>query len=91
MSPPSKEARVILALEAIWNNEKLSLRAAAKLYNIPYNTLRDRRAGKPARRDIPANLCKLMDLEEQPIIRYIIKLCTRVFHPRLSYVEDIVN
>jgi len=32
-----KEGRVILALQAIQNDEKLSLRAAARLYNIPYN------------------------------------------------------
>jgi hypothetical protein len=31
MPPTLKEARIILALEAIQNNEKLSLRAAAKL------------------------------------------------------------
>jgi len=39
MSPPSKEARVILALEALENDESLSLREAAKIYNVSHMTL----------------------------------------------------
>jgi hypothetical protein len=38
----SQEARVILAIEAIQSTEKLSCRAAAKLYNIPESTLHNR-------------------------------------------------
>ena len=64
MSPPSKEARLILALKALENNENLSLREAAKIYDVSRTTLAQRRAGKPARRDIPANLRSLTDLEE---------------------------
>ncbi len=91
MGTSSKEARVILALQAIQNEENLSLRAAAKHYDIPYNTLRDRRASKPTRHDIPANLRNLTDLEEQTIVQYIIELSTRAFPPRLRGVEDIAN
>jgi hypothetical protein len=64
MSPPSKEARVILALEALQNNKKLKLKAVAKLYNVLASTLCDRRASWPIRRDILANLRNLTDLEE---------------------------
>jgi len=91
MPTHSKEARVLLALDAVQNDEKLSLRAAARLYNVPYNTLRDRHAGKPARRDIPANSRNLTDLEEQTIVQYVIELSTRVFPPRLYSVEDMAN
>ena len=91
MATSSKEARVILALEAIQNDKHLSLRAAAKLYNILYNTLRDRRAGKPARRDILANSRCLTDLEEQTIVQYITELATRAFPPMLRGVEDMAN
>jgi len=55
MSPPSKEARVILALEALQNDEELKLEAVAKLYNVLTSTLRNQRASRPIRRDIPAN------------------------------------
>jgi hypothetical protein len=77
MPLPSKEARVILALEAPRNNEKLRLEAVARLYNIPASTLRDRRAGQPVRRDCTANLKKLTQSEEEAIVRYIIELVNK--------------
>jgi hypothetical protein len=39
MPSTSKEARVILALEAIKNNPKVGIRAAVKLYDMPASTL----------------------------------------------------
>jgi hypothetical protein len=68
MPPTLKESRIVLALEALQNDEKLSLRAAAKLYNVPVSTLSYRRAGRPIRRDLPANSRKLIDLEEEAIV-----------------------
>ena len=68
MDLPPAEARVILALEAIKNDKKLSFRAAAKLYEVPYTTLRDRRAGRRARGDTSPNSRKLTKLEEEAII-----------------------
>ncbi len=91
MPATSKEANVILALEALQNDENLTVAAAAKIYNIDRSTLRRRRASKPVRYDIPANLRNLMDLEEQTIVQYMDKLYTRVFPPRLSNIEDIAN
>ena len=91
MPSSSKEATVILALEAIRNDEKLSLRAAAKLYNVPESTLRYRHSGKPARRDSPVNSKKLTQSEEEAIVRYIVELVARAFPPRLCGVEDMAN
>jgi hypothetical protein len=68
------EARIILALEALQNNEKLSLGAAAKIYNVDHTTLFHRRAGQPARHDTVPNSRKLTELEEQTIVRYIVEL-----------------
>jgi hypothetical protein len=91
MSSIPDEAKVILALEALKNDDKLSIRAAAKVYAVPYTTLYDRRAGRHARRDVSANSRKLTDLEEQTIVQYVIELCTRSFPPRLCGVEDMAN
>ena len=91
MSSLSKEARVILALGALQNSQELRLEAIAKAYNVPASTLRRRRAGKPARRDILANSRNLTDLEEQTIVQYIIELSARAFPPRLRGVEDMAN
>jgi hypothetical protein len=91
MPSPTKESDIILALEAVQKDKQLSLRAAAKIYNVDHTTLLRRRAGKPARCDIPANSRKLTDLEEKTIIQYVIELCARAFSPRLSGVEDMAN
>ena len=91
MSSSSKEARLILALEALGKDENLSLQAAAKIYNVHYTTLLQRRASKPARLDIPANSRNLTDLEERTIVQYVVELYTRAFPPRLGDVEDMAN
>jgi len=87
----SNEARLLLALQALQDDKNLSLRKAAEIYDINHTTLFHQHAGRPTRRDIPANSRKLTNLKEKTIIQYIIELYTRAFHPRLSYVEDIAN
>jgi hypothetical protein len=91
MPPTSKEARVILALEAIRNDGKLSLRAEAKLHDVLESTLRSRRVGIPTRRDTTPNSKKLIQSEEEAIIQYILELDVRAFPPRLCGVEDMAN
>jgi len=46
---------MILPVKSIQSNQNLSIRAVAKLYDVRRETLRDRVAGRPARRDTPAN------------------------------------
>jgi hypothetical protein len=91
MPSTSNEARVILALQALQKDKNLSVRAAAKIYGVARKTLGRRRAGIPARRDIPANSRNLTDLEEQTIVQYVVELYTRAFPPRLGDVEDMAN
>ena len=85
------EARVILALQALQSNKNLSIRAAAKIYNVPATTIRRRRNSHTARRDSIPNSKKLTHLEEEAIVRYIIELYARSFPPRLRGVEDMAN
>ena len=80
-----------MALKAIQSNKKLSLRAAAKLYNVPETTLRHQRNGIPTRRDSPANSKKLTQSKEEAIVKYILDLVKRAFLPRLYSIEDIAN
>jgi hypothetical protein len=85
------EGQLLLAIEAIRKDPKLSIRAAAKLYGVPHVTLTYRLRGMPSRRDIPANSRKLTNSEESAIIQYILDLDLRTFLPRLSEVEDMAN
>ena len=64
----SNEASIILALQALERNKKLSVRRAAEIYGVCDRTLGRRRAGMPARYNTPANSRKLTDLEEKIII-----------------------
>ncbi len=82
---------MVLALEALEKDPKLRLRAAAKIYSVPYTTLYHRRAGRPPRRDTTPNSKKLTQSEEEAIVRYIIELYTRAFPPRLYGIEDMAN
>ena len=91
MPATSKEANIILALEALQNDEHLTVAAAAKIYNVSRTTLQRRYAGKLVRRDIPANSRNLTDLEEKTIVQYVVELYTRVFPPRLGSIEDMAN
>src|SRR3984957_18448105 len=86
-----KESRIILALQALKKCENPQLETIAKIYDIPASTLRDRRAGRPARRDTKPNLRKLTDLEEEELVKYVLKLDSRAFPPRPSTVADIAN
>ncbi|KFY28655.1 hypothetical protein V491_00357, partial [Pseudogymnoascus sp. VKM F-3775] len=91
MSVQTQEARIILAIEAIQSSKKITLRTAAKLYNVPRSTLSDRMNGHSTiheRRPANHNLTKT---EEEVIVRYILDLDTRGFAPRIAGVEDMAN
>jgi hypothetical protein len=82
---------MVLVLQALQNDKNLTERTAAKIYSVDRRTLGRCRTGKPVRRDMPANLRKLIDLEERIIVQYILELDTRIFLPRLYSVEDMAN
>ena len=86
MESNSQESRVILALQALKNDPRLTTRRAAKIYCVPRTTLRDRYSGRQSRRDIQPKTQKLTDLEESVIVQYILDLA-----PRLYGVEDMAN
>jgi hypothetical protein len=85
------ESQIILALQALKKDPKLSLRAAAKIYSVDHTKLSRRQRGIRPRRDTTANSRKMTDLEESVILEYILDLDSKGFPPRLSGVEDMAN
>lgn len=71
MSSIPYQAIVNSALGAIRNGKNLSIRAAAKIYNMSDRTIRRRRDGYTARRDTVPNSKKLTHLEEVAIVQYV--------------------
>ena len=57
--PANQEGKILLALDDIKNSRVISLYAAAKLYQIPYTTLRARANSRTARGDMRPNNHKL--------------------------------
>jgi hypothetical protein len=88
---PSNEADIQLAILAVTSSQISAVRRAAAAYEVVESTLRNRRAGKPARRDCQPNSKKLTQREEEVIIRYILDLDTRGFSPTYNAVRDMAN
>ncbi|KAJ3542310.1 hypothetical protein NM208_g4167 [Fusarium decemcellulare] len=91
MSQSYSERQILLALQALQNNPKLSLRGTAKLYQVSYWALRRRYNGIQSRCDWIPKSRRLSDLEEQIIIQFILDLDSRGFPPRLRAVEEMAN
>ncbi|KAF5269036.1 hypothetical protein FOXYS1_31 [Fusarium oxysporum] len=91
MSQSSDEARILLALQALQNHRKLSLRRAANIYEVNLWKLRRRQAGIQSRRDTIQKSRKLTDLEEQIIVQFVLDLDSRGFPSRLRFIEEIAN
>jgi hypothetical protein len=91
MEIQTKEARIILAIEAIRSSKIINSRSAAKLYRVPRSTLLDRMAGRTSRDETRSNCHKLSTLEEEVLVQYILDLDSRGFAPRLAGVEDMAN
>jgi hypothetical protein len=91
MTQSSNEARILLALQALQNNPKLSTRRAATIYEVNYRTLQRRHNGIQSRHNWIPKSRKLSDLEEQIIVQFIVDLDSRGFPSRLRFVEEIAN
>ncbi|KAM5529851.1 transposase [Fusarium oxysporum f. sp. phaseoli] len=91
MSDPNYEARILLALQALQTNPKLSLRCAADIYKVNRITLSRRQNGLQSRRDWIPKSRRLSNLEENIIVQFILDLDMRGFPPRLRAVEEMAN
>ncbi|EDN92813.1 hypothetical protein SS1G_08678 [Sclerotinia sclerotiorum 1980 UF-70] len=91
MESNNQEGRILLAIEAINKDQKLSIRKAAKLYNIPRTKIQRRMDGTTPRIESRANSHNLTKLEEEVLIQYIIDMDERGFASKLNGVEDMAN
>jgi hypothetical protein len=85
------EAKILLAKQAINEDQFNSSRAAAETYLVNRETLRIRCLGIRSRRDCPANSRILSDLEEYVIIEHILDLDSRGFSPTVRHFGEMAN
>ena len=91
MSVLTKESRIILAIEAIRTTKKMSIRRAAKTYDVPETSIRYRMNGRVAKAETRNGRHPMTLTEEETLVRYILDLDTRGFPPRIRGVEDMAN
>ncbi|OHW89500.1 putative transposase, partial [Colletotrichum incanum] len=91
MQSTSIESRIILALQAIEKDPKMSVRKAAFIFEVPRTSLRHRRAGRVARGERQPNSMKMTITEEEVILERVIDLINRGFPPRQEDVRDMAD
>ena len=91
MPEQSKEARILIATEALRSNPKLSVCKAAKTYDVPESTLYNRMNGATYRAEIRSKNRLLDELEEKVLLQHILDLDTRGFSSKIEGIKDIAN
>ena len=87
-----QEERALLGIEAIQKKQILSIREAARQYNVPPTTTLQRRlAGITNRSNTRANGYKLSDLEDQSFLKWVVSMDSRGAAPRQSHVRELAN
>ena len=91
MPQQSKEAKIILAIQATRKDPSMSIRCAAEMYEVPYTTLHARIHGRTPKREKRNARHILTSSEEETLVEYILKLDSRGFSPRLDNIWSMAN
>jgi hypothetical protein len=86
-----QEGRISLAIQAIQNKSILSIAAAARAYDVPRSTLRDRVNGVLSQTTLRANGHKLTQLDEDILTKWILCMDDRGAAPRPPMVRTMAN
>jgi len=89
--PDSKEENIRKALIAYRDCDRLSIRATAEQYGIPYSTLRGRIAGVQDRVGGHRGMQVLTEFEENSMVRWCEKLDEWGHPPRLEVVKSMAQ
>jgi hypothetical protein len=73
------------------SKKKLNYQKATGIYNILEPIFRARLVSRPIYSNTQPNCLKLIELEEEIIVRYIFDRDSRRFLPRLANIKDIAN
>src|SRR6266566_826209 len=87
----TQEGRIALAIKALCTTSRLSVRGAAKVYNIPESTLRDRMKGRIPKAEKHNTQHNLTPIEEETLVQYILDLDSQGFLPQLDDVRSMAD
>ncbi|KFZ18714.1 hypothetical protein V502_03982, partial [Pseudogymnoascus sp. VKM F-4520 (FW-2644)] len=71
MPVQTKEASILLAIQALQTTQNLSVQKAAKLYNVPETSLRTRIKGRKPMAERWPKVQLLDELEEKALVQHI--------------------
>jgi hypothetical protein len=86
-----KEARVLLAIQALQSNPKLRVLQAAKIYDVSENIFHNKINSKASKVETRPQNRLLNEIEEKVLLEHIIDLDDRGFLPKIEIVEDMAN
>ena len=86
-----QEGRILLAIQALKKQEKLSVSEAARIYDIPRTTLQDRIRGVHNRVESRANSFKLTKIKENSLKKWVISMDIHGAAPHPSMVQEMAN
>jgi hypothetical protein len=81
----------LLAISAFQSGQFSTIPAAAKAYNVSRTTLYERIKGRPSREDYTPNNKKLSKIEEDVLLRDILKLDAQGLSPTISLVREMAD
>jgi hypothetical protein len=86
-----QEGRILLAIQAIKNQEISNIARAAYTFNVPRSTLRRRLQGVQNRVESRANNHKLTEIEEESLQKWILSMDSRGAAPRPSTIREMAD
>lgn len=89
--PPSKEARVQIAILAYQKGQIKSVLRAANIFSVPESTLRDQLHGKKSRSETRANNHKLSISEEKAPIQKLLNADEQGFPIQPEFLHEMVQ
>jgi hypothetical protein len=86
-----QEGRIALAIDALKQGHFISVRDAAKLYNLIHSTLQHRVNGRLAKCNLRPTNYKLTDIEKSTLIQWILSIDQHSLSPRSDSIQQIAN
>ena len=87
----SNEGRILLALSAVQSGQCKTPSAALKMYSVPRNTLYRRINGQTPREDYTLTNKRLSLIEEEVIVKNILKLDAQGLSPTIAMVKEMAD